>query len=54
MSNEGRGGSLGVLDAELESTADSSSEDHSVATEDNVEWQEVTEVIVLDNIGNIS
>ena len=43
-----------MLDEELESTADSSSEDHSVGTEDNVEWQEVTEAIVLDNIGNIS
>ena len=54
MSNEGTGGSLGVLDAELESTADSSSEDHSVATDDNVEWQEVTEEFVFENIGNIS
>ena len=54
MSKEGTGGSLGVLDEELESTADSSSEDHSVATDDNVDWQEVTEEFMFVNIGRIS
>ena len=43
VSNDGKGGSLGVLDPELESTEDSSSEDHSVATDDSVEWGEVTD-----------
>ena len=43
VSNEGKGGSLGVLDPELESTEDSSNEDHSVATDDSVEWGEVTD-----------
>ena len=54
MSNEGTGGSLGVLDAELESTADSSSEDQSVATDDNVECAEVTDECMFVSIGNIS
>ena len=43
-----------MLDAELESTGDSSSEDHSVATDDNVEWHEVTEEFLLENIGRFS
>ena len=44
MSNEGRGGSLGVLVAELESTTDSSSEDHCVATDKSVEcWEDADE-----------
>ena len=43
-----------MLDEELESTEDSSNEDHSVATDDNVEWQEVIEEFVLENIGRIS
>ena len=43
VSKEERGGSLGVLDAELESTEDPSSEDHSVDTDDNVELGEETE-----------
>ena len=43
-----------MLDEELESTGDSSSKDHSVATDDNVEWQEVTEEFVLENTGMIS
>ena len=54
MSKDGTGGSLGVLDEEPESTADSSSEDHSVATDDNVEWQDVIEKFVLENTGRIS
>ena len=37
------GGSLGVLVAELESTEYSSSEDHAVDTDDNVEWLELGE-----------
>ena len=41
------GGSLGVLVAELESTEYSSSEDHAVDTEDNVEWLELEEVVLV-------
>ena len=54
MSKEGTGGSRGVLDEELESTADSSSEDHSVSTDDNVDWPDVTDGFVLTNLGRIS
>ena len=54
MSKEGTGGSLGVLDEELESTADSSSEDHSVAADDNVDWPDMTDEFVLKNLGRIS
>ena len=45
MSNEGTGGSLGVLNAELESTEDPSSEDHSVDTDDIVEWEEMNDEV---------
>ena len=40
---DGTGGSLGVLVAELESTEYSSSEDHAVDTDDNVELLELGE-----------
>ena len=41
--NEGTGGNLGVLVVEFESTEESSSEDHSVDTDDNVEVEEVSD-----------
>ena len=44
---DGTGGSLGVLVAELESTEYSSSEDHAVDTDDNVEWLELGEVVLV-------
>ena len=50
MSKVGRGGSLGVLDAEDESTADSSSDDHAVDTDDNVESAETTEEFLFEKV----
>ena len=43
-----------MLEEESESTADSSSEDHFVATDDNVDWPKVTDGLMLENIGRIS
>ena len=44
--NEGSGGSLGVLDEEGESTEDSGREDHIVATDDNVDDSDATDIFL--------